>query len=75
MNDLPPYIHQATQEIDASFFSGDTFYSPERLAQIEWYIKRWEKEVELIKRQHFFAEHSTEGEALWARYYAAKSEQ
>lgn len=47
---LHPSVERACQEIDASFFSGDQFESEEGLARIEFFLERWNKRAEEIRR-------------------------
>ena len=44
------WVYEACEQIDAGFFSGDTFHSRESLEEIEDYIKRWQREIENIKQ-------------------------
>lgn len=50
MSDLPQYAHDAAESIDASFFSGDTFHSKERVAAIKFYVERWACEIAVIEK-------------------------
>ena len=36
-------VARAVQEIDAAFFSGDTFLQEDNLAHIMWYLERWQR--------------------------------
>ena len=47
--DIHPGTFRAIDEIDASFFSGDAFHSPESLAFVEAYLARWNRQVESIR--------------------------
>ena len=40
----------ACEEIDAAFFSGDTFHDEKVLSEFEWYLSRWTRETARIKR-------------------------
>jgi len=42
---LHPKIVLAFDEIDATVFSGDSFYDSANLAQLRYYIERWERET------------------------------
>jgi len=44
---LPMWAVNAIDEIDAGLFSGDTFDDEESLADFEWYIARWTRELKL----------------------------
>jgi hypothetical protein len=39
---------QAIDEIDAAVFSGDTFHDHSARVALEFYLKRWEKELSSI---------------------------
>jgi hypothetical protein len=47
---MEPWAEEACNEIDAGFFSGDTFHYPESIARIEFYLGRWQRELERIKQ-------------------------
>ena len=44
-------VEEACDQIDAGFFSGDTFESPEALKRIEWYLGRWCRQIAVIKQR------------------------
>lgn len=50
----------ALQTIDAAFFSGDTFHSPEALSRAEYFLHRWLREAERIRSANFYE--PTEGD-------------
>lgn len=39
------YAERILDELDASVFSGDTFYNREDLENLKYHLKRWNKEV------------------------------
>ena len=43
-------LKKCCEEIDAAFFSGDTFFEEESLVEIECYVKRWKREIVNIKK-------------------------
>jgi len=44
------WCEEACESIDAGFFSGDTFHDEESLKEIEYYLGRWNRETERIKK-------------------------
>jgi hypothetical protein len=65
---LKPWAEEACDSIDAGFFSGDTFFAPEAIKRMEWYLGRWCRQLAVIQQQNAeIAEMETEpvfGEAL-----------
>lgn len=47
---LNPATEDACDHIDACFFSGDSFHSPDAIKRIEFYLGRWQRELASIKR-------------------------
>jgi hypothetical protein len=45
------WTERACDQIDAGFFSGDTFHYPESIERIEWYLGRWSRELARIKQR------------------------
>jgi hypothetical protein len=43
------WAESAFDEIDAGFFSADTFHSEEAIARAEWYMGRWAREIVAIR--------------------------
>jgi hypothetical protein len=46
---LENWAEEACDQIDAGFFSADTFHSPEAILRIEYYLSRWQRELARIK--------------------------
>lgn len=44
------WAEEACDQIDAGFFSGDTFHSEEAIARMEWYMGRWQREIANIRK-------------------------
>jgi hypothetical protein len=42
---MHPDVENAIEQIDAAFFSGDTFDSGENLAKIKEYVERWNRKI------------------------------
>ena len=55
-------VKEALEEIDAAFFSGDTFHDPEALKEVEEYLGRWQREITSIKED--VLSHSEDGVEL-----------
>ncbi len=47
MNITPIWLKNACEEIDAGFFSGDTFESEEARKLIKEYIERWQRQINI----------------------------
>jgi hypothetical protein len=47
---LTKWAEDACDNIDAGFFSGDTFQSRDAVARIEYYMGRWQREIVSIKQ-------------------------
>jgi hypothetical protein len=49
------HIEAACQEIDAAFFSGDSFLTEEAMRRMEYFIGRWQREMagtrEMLKEE------------------------
>jgi hypothetical protein len=45
-----PYLHRATEEIDAAIFSGDPFTDPEERAELRRLMARWERGLQEFDR-------------------------
>lgn len=60
-NTLPRWAIDALEEIDAGVFTGDTFINKADLRELEWFVNRWSKEVELRKEVMRIAEEMLEG--------------
>ncbi len=43
-------ISEACEQIDAAFFSADTFHDDEAVKMMEYYMGRWNRELENIKK-------------------------
>ena len=63
------HSYSTCEELDATFFSGDEFNNPEALAEIEWYVQRWTRQIEAIKKHRFYGE-PHEHPSLMKRYEA-----
>jgi hypothetical protein len=50
MSKLEDWAEEACEQIDAGFFSGDTFDNEEALAEIEDYLGRWTRRAAEIRR-------------------------
>lgn len=46
-----PYLHRATEEIDAAIFSGDPFTDPEERAELRRLMARWERGLQAFDRE------------------------
>jgi len=46
---MDDYTEGMCQQIDAAFFSADTFHSDEAVRLMEYYLGRWNREIERIK--------------------------
>jgi len=57
---LHPSDEHALDTIDAAFFSGDAFHSPESLSRVEYFLARWFREAERIRSANFFADEGDE---------------
>ena len=42
---MHPDVKDAIEQIDAAFFSGDTFDSGENLTKIKEYVERWSRKI------------------------------
>ena len=49
MTDLPAYLEEPLDEIDASVFSGDVLHNREAVERLEYFLQRWQKEIGVIK--------------------------
>lgn len=58
---IHPDTFRALEEIDASFFSGDSFHSAEALAFVQAYLDRWSREAESIRRMLAVESEAPEG--------------
>lgn len=47
MDNIPEWLKRACEEIDAGFFSGDTFESEESRALMKEYIERWQRQTRI----------------------------
>ena len=45
MADLPDYLEEALDAIDAAIFSGDTFYDRKAVDRLKFYLDRWNHET------------------------------
>ena len=43
------HVESACQEIDAAFFSGDSFLTEEAMRRMEYFIGRWQREMASIR--------------------------
>ena len=57
---MKAWIKEACEQIDAGFFSGDTFHSKEALDEIGFYIGRWTRQMAII--QEFLKEEKSSEE-------------
>lgn len=46
---MKPFLEDAAEQIDAAFYTGDSFHSAEDLDDIEAYIARWSREAYRIR--------------------------
>jgi len=46
---MNPILYNSFEEIDAAFFSGDTFHSEEDREQAKEYIERWQRELKVLE--------------------------
>ena len=46
---LPSWAINALDEIDAGVFTGDTFIEEKAVKELEWYMNRWTREIEIRK--------------------------
>jgi len=46
---MDSYIEESCDNIDAAFFSGDTFHNLASLNDIKYYLARWNKEAKVIE--------------------------
>jgi hypothetical protein len=46
---LENWAEHALDQLDAGFFSGDTFHGEGALARVEWYLGRWQREIVNIR--------------------------
>jgi hypothetical protein len=49
-------IQIACDEIDAGFFSGDAFHTPEACERMEYYIARWQRAIAEIREDNFYVD-------------------
>jgi len=47
---MQDWAEDACDEIDAGFFSGDSFHDADALERIEWYMTRWQREIVNIRK-------------------------
>lgn len=45
---MHPSVARAIQEIDAAFFSGDTFENPKARRELEKYLARWNRAIQQL---------------------------
>jgi hypothetical protein len=46
------YLYDATEQIDAAMFSGDSFMDPKNRAGLRFYIQRWLRELKVWDEEH-----------------------
>lgn len=46
---LKPDLEEACDSIDAALFTGDSFRSAEAIERMEWYMRRWQRELAVCK--------------------------
>jgi len=47
---LPKFLTDECEKIDATFFSGDTFFEINNLNEIMTYVDRWKREGDKIRK-------------------------
>ena len=53
---LPKWAIDACEEIDAGFFSGDSFLNKKAMNELEWYLNRWTKQLKLNQEAMIIAD-------------------
>ena len=47
-----PDTEEACQHIDAAFFSGDTMMTPDAILRIQYFLNRWQKQLNININNH-----------------------
>ena len=50
---MRPSVEESFEQIDAAFFSGDDFYTPDNFAEVKKYLDRWNRQMYEISKVIF----------------------
>jgi len=48
---MRPCNEEICDSLDAALFSGDDFFNPDSLKELEEYLARWQRRIEEIKKE------------------------